>query len=300
MSSLKTISLVLVLFVAQAAKAEDLGLSRYTIDGGGGSSIGGSFDLAGTIGQADTGLASGGRYELQGGFWNMLIGTCRHPAPPFLVHASGRDGQTRPFSGYIDPRRESSDGVHAHLGLDSVTLVFSEPVYKPGGGTLDPDDFEVVESGPEPGPEIVSVDARNNPAVELVFSRGITPRAWTTIIAHVENGCADAILSEGNLGSADEPDRLDIAFLPGDIDQSGMVTPIDLLRMRQYIAQELDGGICSACPHHVNGGLAGDYFDTDRDRDVDPVDLLRYRQLLAGTGGATRVWGGATLLEPRP
>ena len=44
-------------------------LPWWTVDGGGGVSQGGSYQLSGTIGQADAGLLSGGSYALQGGFW---------------------------------------------------------------------------------------------------------------------------------------------------------------------------------------------------------------------------------------
>ncbi|MBK8914617.1 MAG: hypothetical protein IPM64_08485 [Phycisphaerales bacterium] len=41
----------------------------YTIDGGGGTSFGGVYELSGTIGQPDAGVMSGGSYTLTGGFW---------------------------------------------------------------------------------------------------------------------------------------------------------------------------------------------------------------------------------------
>ena len=43
-------------------------LSWYTIDGGGGRSSGGPYELLGTIGQPDAAWSSGGDYELLGGF----------------------------------------------------------------------------------------------------------------------------------------------------------------------------------------------------------------------------------------
>ena len=44
-------------------------ISWYTIDGGGGTISGGSYQLSGTIGQPDAGYHDGGLYELLGGFW---------------------------------------------------------------------------------------------------------------------------------------------------------------------------------------------------------------------------------------
>ena len=63
--------LIPVLFVS-IAHAEYL-ISWYTIDGGGGQSSGGPYVLVGTIGQPDAGLASGGEFVLNSGYW---AGTC--------------------------------------------------------------------------------------------------------------------------------------------------------------------------------------------------------------------------------
>ena len=59
----------------------DFDLSWRTMDGGGGSSIGGAFALAGTVGQPDAGPPSsmtGGDFALTGGFWS------RRPCPEDL------------------------------------------------------------------------------------------------------------------------------------------------------------------------------------------------------------------------
>ena len=45
---------------AHTAAAQRFDISWYTIDGGGGSSAGGAFQLSGTIGQHDAGVMSGG------------------------------------------------------------------------------------------------------------------------------------------------------------------------------------------------------------------------------------------------
>src|SRR5262245_47702549 len=48
-------------------------MAWYTIDGGGGTSIGGAFDFSGTIGQPDAQqptTMSGGSFELAGGYWH--------------------------------------------------------------------------------------------------------------------------------------------------------------------------------------------------------------------------------------
>jgi len=47
----------------------DYAVSRYTVDGGGGVSIGGNYIVRGTLGQPDAAVSAGGSYELLGGFW---------------------------------------------------------------------------------------------------------------------------------------------------------------------------------------------------------------------------------------
>ena len=56
------------LVLAQSGGSFDL--RQYTIDGGGGSSVGTGFMVRGTAGQADAGLASGGAFQISGGFWH--------------------------------------------------------------------------------------------------------------------------------------------------------------------------------------------------------------------------------------
>ena len=60
--------LLLVSAVLAAPQAFDL--SRWTVDGGGGTSSGGDYTLSGTIGQPDTSpLMSGGDFTIMGGYW---------------------------------------------------------------------------------------------------------------------------------------------------------------------------------------------------------------------------------------
>ena len=54
------------------AIAQPFSVSWYSIDGGGGTSVGGTFELSGTIGQPDAGNLSGGGFELRGGFWPAM------------------------------------------------------------------------------------------------------------------------------------------------------------------------------------------------------------------------------------
>jgi len=63
-----------------------------TIDGGGGTSTGGSYSLSGTIGQPDAGgPMTGGDYALTGGFWALQA--VQVPGAPLLSIAPAAPGQ---------------------------------------------------------------------------------------------------------------------------------------------------------------------------------------------------------------
>ena len=64
-----TVSIILLAIFNGPPASGQYELSCYTIDGGGGRSIGGDFTLTGTIGQPDAAYSSGGNFELLGGFW---------------------------------------------------------------------------------------------------------------------------------------------------------------------------------------------------------------------------------------
>lgn len=67
------VSLVIGLAFAASVIAQDVTIDWHTVDGGGAmSSTGGTFELAGTIGQPDAQtppVMTGGSFELVGGFW---------------------------------------------------------------------------------------------------------------------------------------------------------------------------------------------------------------------------------------
>ena len=70
------VGLAIGLVAAQPALAQDFDLSWHSIDGGGGFSAGGGFELEGTIGQPDAGFVTGGDFELAGGFWAGAVPQC--------------------------------------------------------------------------------------------------------------------------------------------------------------------------------------------------------------------------------
>ena len=64
------LGLMVMAYIGQAQSGGTFSISRYTIDGGGSISSGGTFSLKGSIGQPDAGeVMSGDVYRLNGGFW---------------------------------------------------------------------------------------------------------------------------------------------------------------------------------------------------------------------------------------
>lgn len=73
-----------LLLVANALAAGGYQITWWTVDNGGGNSqsAGGQYALHGTIGQLDAASLSGGRYILQGGFWQRINAVIHE----FLIH----------------------------------------------------------------------------------------------------------------------------------------------------------------------------------------------------------------------
>jgi len=75
-------TMTLVLGIVATTLASEYTIDWHTVDGGGHSSVGGSFELDGAIGQSDAGAMTGGNFELAGGFWPIaadipvVLGDC--------------------------------------------------------------------------------------------------------------------------------------------------------------------------------------------------------------------------------
>lgn len=239
-----------------------------------------------------------------GAFQRLDLEAACDSVGPVLVHggAAPPPGAPRsvPCTGYIDPRVEITIPGGQPAGLTSVVLVFSEPVRDLGsgaGGTLTAAAFAVSQTGGGVPPAVAgisqSVDPGGRHVVTLTLSAPPQPERWTTIRAAVEDLCANPIADLGNLGpGVSEPDRLDIGVLPCDIDQSGLVGPVDFLRFRQFLFNTC-GSACPSCDSSTF------YYDMDRDGLINALDVLRFRQWVFGTGAAARPWNGAAL-PPRP
>ena len=72
-----------VLLVCNSAFAQ-YSIDWFTVDGGGGTSSVGLYEISGTIGQPDAGSVSAGNYVIEGGFWSDLEAV-PEPGPPGLA-----------------------------------------------------------------------------------------------------------------------------------------------------------------------------------------------------------------------
>ena len=64
--------LIALLLTVVQGFAQPFAIESFTVDGGGGTSTGGSYTVSGTIGQPDAGTLAGGGFTLQGGFWVVV------------------------------------------------------------------------------------------------------------------------------------------------------------------------------------------------------------------------------------
>lgn len=79
--------------LAVAAAAQPFTIPWHTLDGGGGLSSGGSFSVAGTVGQPDAGQPMrGGPFSIRGGFWEGLSADAACPCAADYNHDGGIDG----------------------------------------------------------------------------------------------------------------------------------------------------------------------------------------------------------------
>jgi hypothetical protein len=83
------LSIVAVLVILPGVTHAQYSIDWYTIDGGGGTSSGGSYTLSGTIGQPDVGTMTGGTFTLEGGFWPGIIVPSTGDAPTIFIQLTG-------------------------------------------------------------------------------------------------------------------------------------------------------------------------------------------------------------------
>jgi hypothetical protein len=88
---LKSFTVVLVMFVlSYGAIAQSYSIDWCKVSGGGGTSTGATYQVTGTIGQTDAGVAmAGGSYSLTGGFWSLISVVQISGSPLLTVTHSG-------------------------------------------------------------------------------------------------------------------------------------------------------------------------------------------------------------------
>lgn len=84
------VALVVAAGGLNAVRAQSYSIDWSTIDGGGGVSTGGTYQVSGTIGQPDAGgPMSGGSYSLTGGFWSLVAVVQSGGLPNLSIAHSG-------------------------------------------------------------------------------------------------------------------------------------------------------------------------------------------------------------------
>ena len=82
--------ILLPLAFSLQAWGQSYSIDWYKIAGGGGTSTGATYQVTGTIGQPDAGVAmSGGNYSLTGGFWSLIAVAQTPGAPTLYISHSG-------------------------------------------------------------------------------------------------------------------------------------------------------------------------------------------------------------------
>ena len=87
---MKTLILMLSLFLTATGFAQQYSIDWHKIAGGGGASTGATYQVIGTIGQPDAGSAmTGGNYTVTGGFWSLIAAVQTPGAPLLKITRSG-------------------------------------------------------------------------------------------------------------------------------------------------------------------------------------------------------------------
>ncbi len=195
--------------------------------------------------------------------------------PPTIVASA-------PSNGSVDLLQDQ-DAVGTLQGITALSITFSEPVRDAASdGPLTPASFGVALTTNLVGltpPIITSVTPSAGDSYDLAFDSPVTPGAWTTVTAVVEDLGGAAI----DPASA----SVDLGFLPGDANRNGTVNTQDLLA--EVTGLNLCGteGTCS-------DPLIIAQFDMNRSGTANTQDLLRLVQLLNGVL-TQNAWNGVTL-----
>lgn len=224
---------------------------------------------------------------------------------PYIVHGNPDWDRNDPltwvsfndwaFGGYIDPKVESTDAVNLDLGLDTFEVVFSEEVFGDAvRGSVTTANVTVEQTGGT-APNVSTV-TKNVDTLTVVLDRILTLQEWTTLVFDVWNFDGVRIVDNGNEGPViDEKARLDVGFLPADVNNDGVTQPLDHSR---WIVSWNGGDPIH--PVDVEKGTPADYLDISRNGLVEPVDLSRMLAALKGQYPFTLNWRNVGMNNVRP
>ena len=89
---MKKLLILVGMLVCGTGFAQQYSIDWYKIAGGGGTSIGATYQVTGTIGQPDaSGSMSGGNYSLTGGFWSLISVVQTAGLPNLAITHSGNN-----------------------------------------------------------------------------------------------------------------------------------------------------------------------------------------------------------------
>ncbi len=87
---MKNLFIIPLLLAALTVHAQLYTIDWYKIAGGGGTSTGATYQVTGTIGQPDAGVAmSGGSYSVTGGFWSLISVVQTAGLPNLIIVPNG-------------------------------------------------------------------------------------------------------------------------------------------------------------------------------------------------------------------
>ena len=190
-----------------------------------------------------------------------------------------RIGVSDPPDGFIDVQQDLSITGKTRQGIERFRLLFTCPVRDASThDELTIESFQLTDTaGSAPAIiEVVPIDGTVS-TYDVILAEPITPGQWTTLVALVEG-------LEGEPIGPNPHDRVDVGFLPGDVDLGGRPAPFDVL----------------ALIDHLNGSapLPLAQADVNRSNAATPADLLREIDLLNGAN-ASQPWL-SVMLPPRP
>ena len=135
------VAVLVLALIAQTIHAQSFAIDWYKVSGGGGTSTGATYQVTGTIGQADAGGAmTGGSYSLTGGFWSLISVVQTPGMPPLTItHAGSSVVVSWPSTGSYT-LQQNTEAATTNWGPSGYTVTTSAGIssvtFTPGPGRL--------------------------------------------------------------------------------------------------------------------------------------------------------------------